>query len=293
MQFGRKLGLPKDMKCSGVKGNVLMNLHSHRQLSHQIDFSSWLSISKFGVVTDESIPTLDAYLMIDLEEIYSIRVPGKKIPKWFNHQSIGSSLLFWVGPEFTIFAFCVAFHLVPLKDSYANNDSYGSILDDIIDWVCDLEIFVNGNKRPLIKTVFFQYMKCDHLWFWGAPHNQLQRKFGDLMQGDRNHVEISCKITHWTSKKGKFAPMIARMGVHVECICSPQNSVIIQDNSQNVDDSEDTMLAPLLPPCSTSNGSHTNLGYLNELKHKRCWNIFIMIIYFIFIAFFFFFLYLL
>ena len=63
--------------------------------------------------------------------------------------------------------------------------------------------------------------------------------------------------------------MIARMGVHVERICSPQNSVIIQDNFQNVDNSEDTMLTPLLPPFSTSNGSHTILGCLSRLRRKR------------------------
>ena len=89
------------------------------------------------------------------------------------------------------------------------------------------------------------------------------------MQDDWNHVEISSKISHWTSRNGNFSLMVARMGVHVECICSPQNSVIIQDNSQNVDDSEITMLTPLLPSCSTSNGSHTNLGWLNGLGHWR------------------------
>ncbi|KAM3731855.1 hypothetical protein ACB098_11G014700 [Castanea mollissima] len=47
LQFGRKLGLPQDMKCSGVKGNVLLDLHSHRKLSHQIDFSSQISLSEF------------------------------------------------------------------------------------------------------------------------------------------------------------------------------------------------------------------------------------------------------
>ena len=193
-------------------------------------------------------------MTIDLAEKYDIRVPEKKIPKWFNHQSTKSSILFWVGPKFPSFAFCVAFHLVPLKDSYANNDSYGSIRDDKIDWVCDLRIFINDHKQPFIERAFFHFLKCDHLWFLGMPHSQLQRKFGDLMQGDRNHVEISCKISHWTSKFGKFAPTVARMGVHVEYICSPQNSVIIQDNSQNVDDTEDTMLTPFLPPCFTSSG---------------------------------------
>ena len=69
----------------------------------------------------------------------------------------------------------------------------------------------------------------------------------------RNHVEISCKISHWTSETGKYAPVIARMGVHVDCICPPQNSVIIQHNPQNVDDDTE-LLAPLL----SQNGSQTD-----------------------------------
>ena len=84
----------------------------------------------------------------------------------------------------------------------------------------------------MVSAGFYE-LKCGHLWFHGEPHSQLQWKFGDLMQGDRNHVEISCKISHWASENGKYAPVIARMGVHVECVCPPQNSVIIQHNSQN------------------------------------------------------------
>ncbi|KAF3960859.1 hypothetical protein CMV_014458 [Castanea mollissima] len=214
------------MKCSGVK----IDLHSHHKLSHQIDFSSRVSMSKLRVLLFESFPTIGLYLASDSAEIY-----------------------------------------VPLKDNYANNDSYGFVHDDIISWDYDLIIFINGHKRPFTEKVFSFFMKCDHLWFFGIPHSQLLRKFGDLMQGDRNHIKISCKISHWASEFGKFAPMVARMGVHVECICSPQNSVIIQDNSQNVDDSEDTMLTPLLSPCSTSNGSHTNLGCLDGLRRWRPW----------------------
>ncbi|KAK7837484.1 hypothetical protein CFP56_021183 [Quercus suber] len=205
MQFERKLGLPQDMKCVGVKGNVLMDLHSLHNLLHQIDFSSWVSLSKFDIIKDEFIPTLDAYLMRDMILEYHER----------RFQSGWSSILFWVGPKFPIFALCVVFHLGLLKDSFANNDSYGSIHDDIINLICDLRIFINGHKRPFIKP-------CDHLWFYSKPHSQLQRMFGDLMQGDQNHVEISSKISHWTCKFGKFAPMIVRMGVHAECICSPR-----------------------------------------------------------------------
>ncbi|KAF3949383.1 hypothetical protein CMV_024735 [Castanea mollissima] len=93
-----------------------------------------------------------------------------------------------------------------------------------------------------MRQLIFQGLKCDHLWFYGVPHSQLQQKFGDLLQGDQNHVEVSCKISHWTSEFRKFAPVIARMGAHVECTCPPQN---VGDNSE---------LAPLLPPFSTSNG---------------------------------------
>ena len=123
-----------------------MDLHSYHKLSHQIDFSSRVYLSKFGIINAESIPTLDEFLMIDFIEIYDITLEGKKIPKWFYHYSIQSSILFWVGPEFPTFGLCVAFHLVLLKDSYANNDRYGSVYDDVINWVCELEIFINGHK---------------------------------------------------------------------------------------------------------------------------------------------------
>ena len=281
------------MKCSGLKGNVLMDSHSHHKFSHQIDYSSQLSLSKFFIIEDEFFPTLDAFVN-DFGERYDIKVPGRKIPKWFNHQNIESYISFWIGLEFPPIALCVAFHLVLLKDSYANIGNSGLLQDDIIDWVCDVNIFINGHKRPFRPWMIFQHMKCDHLWFYGPPHSQLQKEFGELLQGDRNHVGISCKISRWTSELGKFAPVIARMGVHVECICLSQNFVIINDNSQNVDDnsqnvdddsddsqnvddnsqnvddnSNDTELAPLLSPFSPSNSSYTNHGRLNRFRRRR------------------------
>ena len=236
MQFGRNLELSPNMKCSGVKGNVFVVSHSH-----QIDYSSQLSLSRFFLIEEELRSNLDVYL-IDFGKRYNIIVSEKKIPKWFNHQSIESSISFWVGPEFPTFAFCIAFHLVPLKDSYANNDKCGSLRDDIISWVCVVNISINGHTQPFMRQPIFQGLKCDHLWFYGVPQSQLQQKFGDLLQGDQNHVEVSCKISHWTSEFGKFAPIIARMGAHVECTCPSQN---VGDYSE---------LTPLLPPFSTSNG---------------------------------------
>ena len=250
MQFGRILDFPPNMICSREKGNILADSHSH-----QIDYSSQLSFSQFFLIEKELRPTPDMYLF-DFGERYSILVPERNIPEWFNHQSIESSILFRIGPKFSTFAFCIAFHLVPLKDSYSNK--CGSLRDDIISWICAVNISINGHKQPFMQPPKFQCLKCDHLWLYGVPHSQLQQKFGDLMQGDQNQVEFSCKISHWTSEFGKFAPVIARMGAHVECICPPQNSIIIHNNSQNVDDNSDnsdnfdnTELAPLLHPVST------------------------------------------
>uniref|UniRef100_A0A2N9FDH6 Disease resistance protein RPS4B/Roq1-like leucine-rich repeats domain-containing protein n=1 Tax=Fagus sylvatica TaxID=28930 RepID=A0A2N9FDH6_FAGSY len=149
-------------------------------------------------------------------------VPGNEIPKWVNHQSFGSTISFWVGSKFPTFVLCLALCL----DRLAYEDTYS--------YVCVVDIFTNGHKRRPIMEKLFDGLQYDHLWFYGAHHSLLQQVFGDLIEGDRNHVEI--------------APFnIASLGVHVECICGPQNSLIIHDNCENVDDGyNDTELPPLL-----------------------------------------------
>lgn len=92
---------------------------------------------------------------------------------------------------------CVAFCLV-------DEDEY--------DFACVVDIFTNGHKRTLVKK-FFDKMHCDHRWFYGASHRLLQQEVGNLIQGDWNHVEISCKISLWTGTIGReIAPTIAMMG---------------------------------------------------------------------------------
>ena len=255
MQFRRKLELPQNTK---YEDNTLMDSHSRCKLSHQINYSSRID---FSVPLIRPSHTLHEFMMNsirDYGESYNIIVTGKKIPKWFNHQSIESSISFWIGPKFPTIAVCFAFHLVPLEDSYDNNDKCGFVCDDEIRWQCHVNIFTNGHMRPFTLLWNFCHMKCDHLWFYGDSRSQLQRYFGNMMQGDRNLVKVSCKISCWSSRNGKFAPMIARMGVHAECLCHPPNPVIIDDNSQNVDDSSDDNeieLAPLLSHFSTSSGT--------------------------------------
>ena len=261
------------MTCSAAKGNTLMDLQSQRKLWHHINYSSRISPFEFSIIESEFSNPVDGFPIYDQNDgrcTCQIVVPGKKIPKWFNHQSIASSISFWVGPEFPGIALCVAFDLVRLKESYAYDILDSFLHEDKVSFVCVVNIFTNGHKRPFRQMMLFQNLSYDHLWFYGVPHSLLQQELGDLIQGDQNHVEVSCKISHWSSATGKFAPFISRLGVHVECICRPRSFIIIHDNSENVDDDfDDTMITPLLPPFSTSNGSHMDHRGFKRLRCTR------------------------
>ena len=209
MQFGEKLGLPQDIACLGLGSNISMDPQSSSGLSLQIDLPSFLSTSEFIVFKKVYFKSESLHVNSDGEDTrceYEIVVPGNKVPKWFNHRSIESFISFSIGPEFPTISLCLAFGL----------------LDDVLyEYLCDVNISINGTKREL-KVRLFDAIRCDHLWFYYRPHSSLQLLFQDLNLGDRNHVEISCKISHWTSKPRQVVPIIKRLGVHVECTC-PQN----------------------------------------------------------------------
>ena len=203
MQFRKSLGLPPNMTCLDVKEDISMDLQSSSRLSHRIDFSNWISLSKFNVIELKYYRPLS-----ELRSEHQIIVPGNKIPKWFNHQSVESSISFWVGQEFPTLALCLALCLDPRMDKHKYS------------YVCVFNISINGHERTFRREKLFQNLRSDHLWCHGIPHSLLQQEFGDLIQGDRNHVEVSCEISHYTSKtNGIIPPFIARLGVHVECIC--------------------------------------------------------------------------
>jgi hypothetical protein len=130
---------------------------------------------------------------------YDFRVPGNEIPNWFNHQSVGSSISFWVGPGFPKFALCLVFG--------TKDDSFE----------CYVDISINGRKEEFTKTGFSK-LRYDHLWFYWSQ-DSIQRRFKDLNLGDRNHVELFCKRTSFIEPYTIIPNMIKRIGVHVECIC--------------------------------------------------------------------------
>ena len=140
---------------------------------------------------------------------YNFRVPGNEIPNWFDHQSVGSSISFWVGPRFPNFALCLVF---------GSEDER---------FVCFVDISINGRKRNF-TCKHFSKLRYDHLWFYWSQ-NSFQWLFKDLNLGDRNHVELFCKIASPSKPTTILPNIIKRIGVHTECICpQPKPSLLIK-----------------------------------------------------------------
>ncbi|XP_050266979.1 disease resistance protein RUN1-like isoform X4 [Quercus robur] len=131
----------------------------------------------------------------------TLRVSGTEIP-WFNHQSVESnSILFWVGRKFSQLALYFAFGTIS------------------VDCWCYYYISINGCKIGG-STSFIIYNNL--LYFETIPHGLLQDYLNDSNPTDQNYVEITYET------RGHAEPPIkaTRWGVHVECICPPQESGI-------------------------------------------------------------------
>ena len=141
---------------------------------------------------------------------------GNEIPNWFNHQCNGNSISFLIGPEFPTIALCVAieikFEIEMIKEGV--DTQFGCNFD------YHVVTSINGSKRLFESTKFFLVF-VDRLVLCCRLQSSLQKLFEDLNLGDRNLVQIFCETSNDT---GKFVLVITRVGVHVECICSPQKS---------------------------------------------------------------------
>ncbi|KAL0006625.1 hypothetical protein SO802_008127 [Lithocarpus litseifolius] len=161
------------------------------------------------------------------EYSFEVTVDENDIPNWFNHQKDGNLISFSIGPVFPTIALCIAFEI---QDSFSDFEYY-------------VFISVNGIERTFErKFVDTGEGSFGHLSFSCRPQSSLQELFRDLQLTDRNHVDILCE----TFPK-PIAPIVKRIGVHVECNCPPpQNPRIFQDIS---------LQSGLGLPMDTENGS--------------------------------------
>jgi hypothetical protein len=165
-QFGEFLGLPQNIVCA-------------RRSSYQASASK----------TESTVG-------------YHLLLPGTRIPNWFNHQSVGSSISFSVGREFPPLAFCVALK-VRLKVSEKTTNS---------GFECSTFTFINGCKKRLTSIDTFPRQSSSSMWFHYGRVN------GNMILDERNDVKVLFVISNYNLKRQEVT--IERCGVHVACICS-------------------------------------------------------------------------
>ena len=128
-QFGEFIGLQQNIVCARGIRHQDSDSKTNFELESEFDFYEATfetgstfetnsnpeadneAVSEFEL--DEATSETDSTWV--LYDYYWLSLPGSKIPKWFNHQSIGSSISFSVGRKLPSFAFCVALK-VELED---------------------------------------------------------------------------------------------------------------------------------------------------------------------------------
>ena len=172
---------------------------------------------------------------------YSFEVTGDEndIPNWFNHQRNGNVISFSIGPEFPTIALCTAF---------GTQDAFCELFHDSRrNFVYQVIISINGSERMFERKLIEKDKRSGHLSFSCRPPSSLQELFRDLQLTDRNHVEILCETFTCLST---IAPIVERIGVHVECNCPPpQNPSIFQDINRHL-----SLQSGLGLPMDTKNG---------------------------------------
>ena len=180
------VGLPQNMVCSG------RSLHQYSVSEKCCDTSKMCSAPDLAN---------DGFQ-------FNLVLPGTKIPKWFNHQSVGSSISFSVNSKSLAFAFCVALKIEPM-DIVANRFE---------NFLSSFYIFFNGYKRRFFSRKFL--LDSSFVWF----HYRSNRSFDNMVLEDCNNVKLLFEVSGYDPKKAKIT--IERCGAHVACICPSQNPAV-------------------------------------------------------------------
>ena len=131
-------------------------------------------------------------------------LPRIEIPKGLNHQSVGNSVSFRVGREFEKLGLYFAFRLLE-QDSvditcFVVSTNGFSSKQSIFGWV----VGGSENEHLSLSVVF--------LGEWSVSN-----------PSEQNDVTITVEIEYHNIESSSDEPKITWLGVHVDCICCPQN----------------------------------------------------------------------
>ena len=153
MQFAENVGLPWNIVCQ--KGSSHWDYASETDFAHKKGFSF-----KFDG---------------------NVLIPGRKIPKWFNHQIVGSSISFSVGRKLPSFALCAVIK-VQLKDTELSSDFISSSYA--------INIFVNGYKGLYSNSLYFTSApSSSYLWVVYIRDSSLE----GIILNERTDVKLDRK----------------------------------------------------------------------------------------------------
>ncbi|KAL4639450.1 hypothetical protein ACB092_03G219400 [Castanea dentata] len=148
----------------------------------------------------------------------TLYVPGTEIPKWFNHQSVENSILFWVGCKFAKLAVCIA-----LGPDEAHKRFYD----------CYVYISINGCEEREYGYFRPSENNYNHLFLFSPCQWLLQQHLIESNPTDQNCVEVTYRtcFAHYDVEPNPCIEplnptLIKRWGVHVECTCPSPESVI-------------------------------------------------------------------
>ena len=192
MQVIEIMGILPNAVCGSARSNELMDPQFTDYFPSETEGAQSESESEDGDISHFSISR-------------DLWVSGTEIP-WFNHQSVeNNSILFWVGRKFPKLALYFAFGTISIHCN------------------CHVYISINGcNKSEKLN----QFDIDDNLLrLYTPPQRHLQRHLNESNPTDQNYVEITYETRGYVGEPNAEPPIKAtRWGVHVECICPPQES---------------------------------------------------------------------